>query len=154
VADYLNRQFPMDLRTTQYFTFFYGLLDTHSGEFRYVNAGHPQPILAGKETPPCPIPGIGFPVGMLPEATYQEERLKLKRGQRLYLYTDGVVEASGPDDQEFGTRKLMDLVQEGVLLPLDVSVQRVVDAVGRWCAPAHPRDDLTLLAMEWSPQRL
>ena len=152
VADYLNRQFPMDLRTTQYFTFFYGVLNTHSGEFRYINAGHPAPILAGGKASPSLIRGSGFPVGMLPEPDYQEESLKLKVGQRLYLYTDGVIEASDSNDQDFGTKRLMELVRDGMGLPLDVSIQRVAAAVEQWCAPAHPLDDISLLALEWSPE--
>ena len=45
VADRLNGLFPFDTRTAQYFTLIYGLLDTESGLFRYILAGHPGPIL-------------------------------------------------------------------------------------------------------------
>jgi phosphoserine phosphatase RsbU/P len=150
VAEYLNRQFPMDMQTNQYFTFFYGILDTQSGLFRYVNAGHPAPILIDKESAPVLLPGNGYPVGMFPEPAYREEVHHFRRGQRLYLYTDGVIEASNSEEQEWGIAGMLNCLQDGPSLPLQKSLEQIVVAGEKWCAPASPGDDISLIAMEFS----
>jgi phosphoserine phosphatase RsbU/P len=153
VAEYLNRQFPMDMQTNQYFTFFYGILDTQSGLFRYVNAGHPAPILIEKDSVPVMLPGNGYPVGMFPQPAYREEVYHFHSGQRLYLYTDGVIEASNSEEQEWGIAGMLNCLQDGPSLPLQKSLEQIVVAGEKWCAPASPGDDISLIALEFVNSR-
>ncbi len=107
VAERLNRQFPMD-RTRQYFTLVYGILDESSGLFRYVMAGHPAPVLLRRHAAPVPLAGRGFPIGMIDDASFEDETAILDPGDRLYFYTDGVIEALDSAEQEFGYARLLD----------------------------------------------
>ena len=77
VAERLNRQFPMD-RTRQYFTLVYGVADPSSGQFQCVMAGHPAPCGFRGRDSPAPVAGAGLPVGMIDEATYDDETLTLE----------------------------------------------------------------------------
>jgi len=153
VAEYLNRQFPMDFRTNQYFTFFYGILNAKSGLFRYVNAGHPAPILLDKNSGPVLLPGNGYPVGMLPEPAYQEEVHHFRGGQRLYLYTDGLTEVANAAKQEWGIERMLSSIQDCSSLHLQHSVEQIVAVGETWCAPAPPHDDISLLALEFVPSQ-
>src|SRR5262249_4633857 len=76
VVTQLNRIFPFDTATEQYFTLVYGVLDVPSGDFRYVSAGHPGPIHVPAAGSPWLLEGRGFPVG-LAEDDYQESCLRL-----------------------------------------------------------------------------
>jgi phosphoserine phosphatase RsbU/P len=107
VAERLNRQFPMD-RTRQYFTLVYGVFDPETSRFQYVMAGHPAPVVVPAAGPPAPLDGGGLPIGMIEQATYADETVVLQPGDRLYFYTDGVIEALNASEQEFGFTRLVD----------------------------------------------
>lgn len=146
VAERLNRQFPMD-RTRQYFTCVYGVFDKSGAQFRYVMAGHPSPVFLPRTGPPTPLPGSGLPIGMLDQATYQDESLTLEPGDRLYFYTDGVIEAMNAAEEEFGYPRLIDELVRRREQPLKTGIDAVVQMVREWSGH-QLRDDVTLLAIE------
>ncbi len=146
VAERLNRQFPMD-RTRQYFTLVYGILDESSGRFRYVMAGHPIPVLLPKGAPPTPLNGSGLPIGMIENARFEDETVTLRAGDRLYFYTDGVVEAFDATEQEFGYARLVDEIGRHRDRPLREGLDLIADSVRDWSG-GHLRDDVSLLAVE------
>lgn len=146
LAGRLNRQFPME-RTRQYFTLVYGAYDGTQGHFRYVVAGHPSPILLPAAGPPVPLPGRGLPIGMIERAAYQDETVVLQPGDRLYFYTDGVLEAPDASDEEFGPARLMAELERLRDLPLREGLEMVADAVRDW-TDGGLRDDVSLLAIE------
>ena len=146
VAHRLNRQFPMG-RTRQYFTIVYGVIDPAAWQFQYVTAGHPAPLLLPREGPPVVLAGGGFPVGMLDEAVFEDQTVALAPGDRLYFYTDGVVEAMDGADEEFGQARLLAEVTRWRERPLRAGLDLLADAVRNWCG-GHLKDDVSLLAVE------
>jgi len=148
VAERLNRQFPMD-RTRQYFTLVYGTLEPSSGLFQYVTAGHPPPILLRAAGPPVPVQGSGLPIGMIEDATYDEEALELQPGDRLYFYTDGAIEALDSKEEEFGLERLLSELSRWRHLRLRAGLEHAAAAVRGWC-DGRLRDDVSLLAVERS----
>lgn len=145
VAERLNRQFPMD-RTRQYFTFVYGVFETPA-RFRYVMAGHPAPIVLPHNGPPVPLHGGGLPIGMIEHAVYQDEIVSLEPGDRLYFYTDGVIEALDAAEQEFGVERLMSEVHRQRDRPLRAGLDLLADSVRDWSG-GRLLDDVSLLAVE------
>jgi len=146
VAERLNRQFPMD-RTRQYFTLVYGLIDVATGRFRYVTAGHPPPVLLPHDGPPLAVGGAGLPIGMFDEASYEEASLTLEPGDRLYFYTDGVIEALDASENEFGHQRLLAEIAGRRHQSLRESIDGIAEAVRQWC-DGRIRDDVSLLAVE------
>ena len=146
VAERLNRQFPMD-RTRQYFTMMYGVIDPLTGRFEYVTAGHPSPVMLPSGGDPFVVEGAGLPVGMLDDAAYDDVALTLEPGDRLYFYTDGVIEAIDAHDEEFGHGRLLDAIACQRGLPLRAGLESVAADVRAWCG-GRVRDDVTLLAVE------
>ncbi len=146
VAERLNRQFPMD-RTRQYFTMVYGVIDLSSAHFRYVTAGHPSPVLLPRGGPPAVVAGGGLPIGMFEEASYEEASLTLEPGDRLYFYTDGVIEALDASEDEFGHPRLLAEIADRREQPLRESLDGIASAVRKWCN-GRIRDDVSLLAVE------
>lgn len=146
VAERLNRMFPMD-RTRQYFTLVYGVLDPSSGQFQYVVAGHPAPALLPRVGPPVTIDGVGLPIGMMEEATYRDESITLAPGDRLYFYTDGVIEAVNAADEQFGPARLLEELTRLRDRPLRDGLELIADAVRAW-SDGGLSDDVSLLAVE------
>jgi serine phosphatase RsbU (regulator of sigma subunit)/DNA-binding response OmpR family regulator len=82
-----------------FITLVYGVLDTQTGEFNYVNAAHPYPLVYHPERDEMnELPTTGGMVGALPAMEFQEGRTRLEPGSVLLLYTDGVTEARTGSD--------------------------------------------------------
>jgi sigma-B regulation protein RsbU (phosphoserine phosphatase) len=146
VAERLNRQFPMD-RTRQYFTFVYGVIEPSSGRFKYVVAGHPAPALVPRVGPPALVAGVGLPIGMIEDAAFEDESLTLEPGDRLYFYTDGVIEAMNAEEEEFGHDRLLAELARWRDRPLRAGLDLVAADVRAWCG-GRLKDDVSLLAVE------
>jgi sigma-B regulation protein RsbU (phosphoserine phosphatase) len=149
VADRLNRQFPMTEENPQYFTMVYGVLEQRSGDFRYVSAGHPGPVLVSASGDAACLESRGFPIGLLPEAGFQDESVRLRPGDRLYLYTDGLAEAANAQGEEFGIERFRARLLEGRELSLSQSLDSVLGLLDEWRGKEPLRDDVTLLALEY-----
>src|SRR3984893_105048 len=89
----LNREFPIDPETWQYFTFLCATLDVRSSELRFTSAGHPGPVYIPRSGGPATVDAPGFPIGLFREASYGEHRLMLQVGDRVYFYSDGATDA-------------------------------------------------------------
>ena len=146
VAERLNRQFPMD-RTRQYFTLVYGVFDPAHGRFSYVIAGHPAPIVLPRLGPARPLQGGGLPIGMIEHATFNDEAVTLHPGDRLYFYTDGVIEALNESEQEFGHARLMTEIERLRGHPLRQGLDVIAEIIIGWSG-SHLADDVSLIAIE------
>jgi sigma-B regulation protein RsbU (phosphoserine phosphatase) len=149
VADRLNRLFPYDTATEQFATLIYGVLDTVTGEFRYVSAGHPGPILLPARAEPVTLESQGSPIGLAEDA-YRERCVRLAAGDRLYLYSDGGLEAMNPAGELFGHARLTAAIGLGRSLSLQESVADVSAQIEGWRGAASAQDDISILAVEFS----
>jgi sigma-B regulation protein RsbU (phosphoserine phosphatase) len=127
-------------------------LDLDSGTLRYVNAGHPPPLLFrdGKFVRPL-TDGRRLPLGIEgAPASYGVEALR--PGDRLLLHTDGVTEARDSAGEQFGAERLIALTESnpGLTLPVPETLRRLSHTIiDHQHGP--PVDDATLMLMEWSP---
>ena len=148
-AERLNDLFPMNEESRQYFTLFYGVLHLPSRQLRYITAGHPAPVLLPANATCRNLTVGGFPIGMARQPEYEERTVDLNPGDRLYLYTDGLLEATDWDDREFGAERLAEEVSLGRDLSLKASVDALEETARRW-ANGELHDDLSILALEIS----
>jgi PAS domain S-box-containing protein len=147
VVNWLNRKFPFDPETSQFFTILYGVLDVAAGEFRYVSAGHPPIVHTGSAGRPRILEAPAFPVGVEPAVDYRQRSVRLAEGERLFLYTDGLVEARDPAGAQFGPERLLAALARPAE-PLDAILTETMDAVRRWAGPRGLEDDASILAVE------
>jgi sigma-B regulation protein RsbU (phosphoserine phosphatase) len=148
VAARLNRLFPFDA-AEQLTTMIYGILDTRTGIFRYVSAGHPGPIRLSTGADPIVLESQGFPLG-LTDDQHEERSVRLRPGDRLYLYSDGVPEAMDLSGEQFGSERLLKVITEERSRPLQASVTTLLGEVTRWRGSESPQDDVSILAVEFS----
>ena len=149
VAAKLNRMFPFEVSTEQYFTLVYGVLDGLTGDFRYTLAGHPGPVLLPNGGPPKILPGRGYPIGLADgPKPYNEWGIRLNAGDRLYLYSDGIPEAVSPEGLAFGNERMLEKIEAGRHEPLCGVVNELVAEIEAWSGPTRVRDDLSVLAVE------
>ncbi|MDI1460700.1 PP2C family protein-serine/threonine phosphatase [Catellatospora sp. KI3] len=128
-------------------------LDTDAGVLRYVNAGHPFPLLLrGSRTVGALSGGRRMPLG-LADARLDVGEENLEPGDRLLLFSDGVVEARNRAGEPFGEQRLADLAERAQLakLPAPETLRQLARRVVEF--PQGPvRDDATLMLVEWSAE--
>lgn len=144
----LNRHFLANSGAGQYFTMVYGILDRETGEFRYVAAGHPAPVHVSREGTVRRGKTGGIPVGMLGDARYEEDRIVLEAGDRLYLWTDGITEEENGGREEFGVERLVGSLRGSAGEGLGESLQTVMRGVEEWSGGRERADDCSILAVE------
>ena len=148
VVSRLNRHFVSNPGVSRFFTMIYGILDKDSGEFRYVAAGHLGPIHFSRGSFHRVGETGGIPVGLLASASYEEHAVTLSRGDRLYLCTDGIMEAENDAAEEFGLQRLLETLGESRNSTLGDSLSSVLQRVEAWSAHAGASDDISMLAIE------
>lgn len=145
----LTEQFP-DLR---FVTGVLAELHMDSGLLRYLNAGHPPPLLLRGTKAVRELPGgRRLPLGIDRSAAIEVGEEVLEPGDRLLLYTDGVIEAYDRGGERFGVDRLVDLAERCAAadLPGPETLRRLAHSVLEH-QDGPPTDDATLLLLEWSP---
>jgi len=125
-------------------------LDVLGRRIQHVNAGQTRPLLL-RDDRVTVLKGTGprFPLGMVEAPDYQLTEMKLRAGDRLLLFTDGVTEAMNPSGEMFGAERLTDLATtlERRALSSREMVAAVRDAVLDFSAPASQHDDITIVSV-------
>jgi sigma-B regulation protein RsbU (phosphoserine phosphatase) len=146
LATALNNRFPMDGNNEQYFTLLYGCLNLSTREMQYVAAGHPGPLVVPANDAPRIIEVEGYPIGLVDEPDYIDQCLSLSPGDRVMLYSDGLLDCQNPQGQHFGESQLIQSVNSrGMSLEEDVA--SLQSRIATWCDGRAPDDDISLLAM-------
>ncbi|MHC5119623.1 MAG: PP2C family protein-serine/threonine phosphatase [Planctomycetota bacterium] len=144
----LNMKYPMNMDTGMYFTILYGVLDVLSGDFTFAAAGHPGPVLIRCNGQPEMIAASAYPVGVSPKPDYQDQTLKLAPGDKLILYTDGVVEALSSRDITFGEGRFLKALSKTADKPIEECLDKVMKSLESWACHVNLRDDLSLVGIE------
>lgn len=129
-------------------TAFYGVLELSSGLLTYVRAGHDRPLLLNQSGDVSSLPGAGRFLGMWPTPDLHEYSVRLRPGERLLMFSDGVPDATNPAGVQFGGDRLAEALRRCGSLSADDLVLHLADVVADWCQDAPPFDDLTLLVAE------
>jgi sigma-B regulation protein RsbU (phosphoserine phosphatase) len=118
-----------------------------TGEMEICNAGHCSPLLL-HDGSVSSIAATGLPVGMFCQERYAAAQVKLSKGDRLLLYTDGLSEACDRTNTEYGKDRLPSLLRECSQLPARALVGRLVEDVREFSSGQPTTDDLTVMAIE------
>jgi serine phosphatase RsbU (regulator of sigma subunit)/DNA-binding LacI/PurR family transcriptional regulator len=128
-------------------TLFFGVIDTTTGKLRYVNAGHPAPVIADGGHIRILEERSGPAVGINPSASYKVHETILAPGELLFAYTDGVTEAQNTQGMLLGKDKLFTAIDSSLMTP-----QTLIDSVRRVISEHRNgnrrSDDITMVALK------
>jgi serine phosphatase RsbU (regulator of sigma subunit) len=155
VFNHVNKFLCRHSEVGRYATMFIGIIG-RDGMLEYIKAGHPSPLLLRKGQVTELYNEGSFPVGLIPEASYESARLQLEPEDTLVLYSDGVTEAENLNHDLFEVSGLSQALAGKQDVPVEVLQQSVLDAVSAFTRGASQSDDITLLvvryrATAWAP---
>ena len=130
----------------QFVTAAYAHLDAGYSELSYAAAGHP-PMLLLREGQVSRVEENGLILAFLSSAIYTSTKRPLLKGDRLLLYTDGIVEAANADEEEFGHDRLSSLLQRSVNMPAEEAADLILNTVRGWSS--RQADDFTVLVCDY-----
>ena len=135
----------------QFVTAAYVHLDSKSGKLRYSAAGHP-PMLLLRRGNVLEIFENGLILAAFDFAGYTSATHPLESGDRLLLYTDGLIEAANAHGDSFGQDALSALLRQTAELSPSAASDQIISAVQQWSALQD--DDLTILICDYAPNAL
>ena len=133
----------------KYATFFFARYTPSTGQLRYVNAGHNPPFLIDGEMVEQ-LSSTGRPIGILPDAIYEEAIATLPPDATLFMYTDGLNEANNPNEDEFGMERLEELVTQASREYFERMPDVVLQAIAAFENGVHATDDKTIVVLRRS----
>jgi phosphoserine phosphatase RsbU/P len=149
VVKRLNRRFPMNFSTFQFFTILYGIVNLNTLKFHYVTAGHPAPILLSSNGTISQEKSRSMAIGLVKNPSYEEKCISLQPGDRIYLYSDGAVEASNDDNEQFSTEQFIQSILNDRNHSISKSSSNLLQRIRDWIS-GPPQDDISVLAFEIS----
>ena len=130
----------------QFVTAAYVHLDSQSQELRYSAAGHP-PMLLLRDGRVTEVAENGLILAVFDHATYSTTARRLQPGDRLLLYTDGILEASNASGEFFGPEAVGTLLRQTAEIAPSDAADRIISAVQEWAVSQD--DDLTVLVCDY-----
>ena len=133
---------------SRFISLFYGKLCPQSRMLEYTNAGHNPPLLIRAGADPIPLDKGGLVLGLLPGADYESDKVELRAGDVLVLYTDGTVEAENPAGEEYSARRLATVVSSHLEQSPSELIETIHASVVEFAETARLADDLTLVVLK------
>ena len=122
-----------------------GILDIPTGDLTFICAGHNPPVLISDGKPTFIKKRSGFVLAGMSGVKYREQTLKLNKGDKLFLYTDGVTEAENSLHELFGEERLSSCLEHDAAKTPDEIISDVKAAIESHAAGAEQFDDITML---------
>ncbi len=149
-----NRMLVPDIKKGMFVTVLYCILNKKTNEFTVASAGHNPMVLFKADGNRIELvnPGgiaLGFDKGPVFEKSMKEEKLVLDHGDRVVLYTDGIVEMMDAANEEFGDDRFYLLIQKLAARDSGQMINLVVKAVDEHRSAAPQHDDVTIVTLRY-----
>lgn len=148
----LNALMIDELRTDSYFTMIYAHLDVRSGRVRLVQAGHPHPVVQRRDGTIQKIGAGGMPVGVFPDAAFEEIEIPLAPGDRLFIASDGLTEAENRRGEPLADEGLQAILRTNAMLHGSALLESICWSASNY-AEGKRNDDVSAVLIEHLPAR-
>jgi sigma-B regulation protein RsbU (phosphoserine phosphatase) len=131
-------------------TFFFGLLDPRTQTLRFSSAGHHDPYVFRAATEKIePLSSWGFPLGVKRREPFREHSVEFTAGDRLILYSDGLIEAIDDDGEPFGFDRFENTITQAGHLSAEEIKKTLLNSVRKFTRNRPPEDDQTLVVVSF-----
>ncbi len=130
-----------------------GILDVESGKLQFANAGHNPPLLKkANGSFECLKTRAGFVLAGMEGINYRMTELTLEKGDRIFLYTDGVTEATNGENELYGEQRLLAFMNEHLTTQSTELLQSLKNNIDVFVGDAPQFDDITMLIFDYNPK--
>ncbi len=152
IMSQINETACRNNKSNFFVTLFIGVLDLPTGRLRYCNAGHEVPLLVDQTTKQLSAKP-NLPIGLFADFTYEMQETVMEAGSTLFLYTDGLTEARDAQHRLYGKERVMKMIADCKTTDTKTLVDAVVAEVKLFSENTEQSDDLTLLAVNYTPAK-
>ena len=132
-----------------FITVWFGILEISTGRLTAANAGHEYPVLKQGDRFELFKDRHGLVLGAMDGVKYKEYTIQLSPGDKIFLYSDGVPEATDSNNKLFGTDRMLEALNQRPESPARNILADVQEAVDEFVGTAEQFDDLTMLCLEY-----
>jgi sigma-B regulation protein RsbU (phosphoserine phosphatase) len=143
----LDKEYPFE-RFSKFFTIVYVLLNIPQQKIVYSSAAHPPPLLLHGDGGFELLDKGGTIIGLNGMVPFEQEEKRLQPGDKVILYTDGVVEYQNPDEEPFGPQRLYHLAQTLGDRPVSTILDGIYAGLMDFGRHTKIQDDISLLGIE------
>lgn len=150
VANYVNQRMLNSIGETGiYMTAFFSVIDLENNILEYTNAGHFDIYLLKKiNRYVIPLPSCSSIIGMFRNEIYSTRKIKIENGDKLFLYTDGIIEAKNSLGEQFRKERLLKILNNNLNQNPKTIINNVIDEVNHFCQNHEADDDKAMLCIE------
>lgn len=142
----LNEEYPFE-RFDRFFTIFYLILNPSTGHFKYGNGGHLPAIILKKTGELKFLDQEGMLIGLKKvDVSFEEGQGVLEDGDKVFLYTDGIVELKNANGEQFGEKRFYDLLKSLNQKTVDTIIQEIHQTLKNFSQ--HFEDDVSIIGFE------
>jgi sigma-B regulation protein RsbU (phosphoserine phosphatase) len=143
----VNRQLHASTDPQHFATLFLAFFNPQGRTLCYSSGGHNAPVLLRNDGRVQLLEKGGLPLGAFDFGTYEEETINLDSGDLLVMYTDGLTESKSLDDEDFGTTRLEQILQEYREAPVKDIIATLHQEARQFSGRDEAEDDITLIVM-------
>ena len=147
IMDRLNHMVCRDTKDNMFVTLVLAVLEPHTRQLTYVNAGHVQPVAWSPESSHKNLKSGGCFFGVIPGTPYQQETIELPEGSSLSFFTDGITDAMNEENEMFGMDRLNKLITRSGELKSEDFCSLLLDEIEEFRGEWDVFDDLTMLML-------
>lgn len=140
--------------SNMFVTLFVGVLDLPTGHLRYSNAGHDCPMIMANGQWSMLNANANLPVGIFDDMKYSMQEILIQPDSTIFLYTDGLTEAKNERHEQFGIDRVKEVLSYSNSLSPKGVMEKMTTAVHVFVGDAEQSDDLTMLAICYTPVHL
>lgn len=149
VLNSLDRVFPFE-RFDSYFTISFATIDIKTGQLAYSNAGHPPLLLQRTDGSMEILDYHGPVIGINSGALFRQKETNLAPGDKLVLYTDGILDHTNAGGERFGKHRLYETLQQHRDKSLQKIMELIKDSLANFASLDESDDDISLLMIEYT----
>lgn len=133
---------------SMFVTVFFAIFNKKSNQLKYVFAGHNKPFMISKNSISRLEGSPNVVLGVVPEFDFKESETKFSKGDKLLMFTDGIVESINMDNQEFGEKNLDNIIRDNIGSSAKELNMKIIESLNSFTLGQPVFDDLTILTID------
>jgi len=147
----LNKRFYFNTAENPFFSIIYGVVNVRTGKTRLARAGHTYPLWQKKDGKLIQIDEGGPAIGIFPEIELDEYVFTFEPGERLIMYSDGLVDVRNHKQEHFTFERLLDFLKSHKKTPLEALITDLKKEITEYMHHTESTDDITFFILERTP---